>query len=260
MLKLNNQKIVWIYWGQGWTNAPLISKLCLQSWYNHNSLDYLIMPIDDIILKNYLDLEEMMPETNIGNIDRVALSDIIRLAVLKIYGGIWVDSTVLCLSPLKLWLDPILESHSFFAYDKHTDTVAISSWLLAAKYNNYIINRWFDSTIRYWQKRQKKHIYFWVHELFNNLYKSDLSFKEAWDKIPKLTSSVAESEKLDGPHAFVPYHTNLCSKLSEHKKTYINQKYNNNFCLKLTRHFNINNQIYNKQSTINYILKTEGLI
>lgn len=260
MLTLDNKNILWIYWGQGWNNAPLISKLCLQSWYNHNALDYLIMPIDDIGLTNYIDLNKLMPHTNLKNIDRVAMSDIIRLALISTYGGIWVDSTVLCLKPLKIWLQPILEDYGFFAYDKHIDRVSISSWFIAAEKNNYVAQSWLDSSVEYWKFRKNKHIYFWVHELFSSLYKENNKIKCMWDRVPKLTASVSETSKLDGPHAFVPYIKDLCGRISRSQIEYINNGYNNNYCLKLTRHYDIHKQINNTNSTIYHILKKESLI
>jgi hypothetical protein len=140
------------------------------------------------------------------------------------------------------------------------DTVSISSWFIAATKNNYIVDSWLNSTIEYWAYRKNKHTYFWVHKLFTTLYEKNYIIKNMWDKVPKLSSSVAEQSKLNGPHAFVPYKIDLCGKLSIKQKNYIDNRYNNNYCLKLTRHFNIDQQIKNSNSVIHYILHKEELI
>ena len=50
----------------------------------HGDADYLFDPAKDITLQSR--------------------SDIIRLALLNRYGGVWADSTMLCLEPLDRWL------------------------------------------------------------------------------------------------------------------------------------------------------------
>jgi hypothetical protein len=245
-------KTIWIYWKQGWNNAPEVAKICLKSWYKYNS-DYSIVELDDFNMKKYFDIDEDF-NLSISKPDIVAKSDIIRLGLLKNNGGLWVDSTCFCTKPLNLWLDEIMINFDFFAYNKHINSVLISSWFLSSTNNSYLINKWYEAVLQYWKNRSKKHTYFWVHELFSQEYNKDIHFKNLWDKTPKYSAFIGK----DGPHFFVPYPQKLMRQTNENIKNYID----NNDCpvFKLTRHFMSKDSIYNSKSSINYLFKKHKLI
>ena len=48
-----------------------------------------------------------------------AKSDIIRLSLLKNYGGIWADSTLLCMQPLSFWFYEALSKTGMWMYHGH---------------------------------------------------------------------------------------------------------------------------------------------
>lgn len=246
-------KQIWIYWNSGWNNAPEISKICLSSWYKFNP-DFKIIELDDTNIRSYFNIDKDFNFAN-KHIDVVAKSDIIRLGLLKNNGGIWVDSTCLCTKPLSSWLDDTMINYNFFAYNKHINHVLISSWFLASNFGDYIVKKWYEAVVKYWEKHSKKHCYFWVHEIFANLYNADNVFKQIWDDNPKYSALIG----LDGPHFFVPYPQKLFGKISEKTKNYIDN--NNCAVFKLTRHFSINKTvIYNPESTINYLFKKYEVI
>ena len=35
-MHIDKEKIIWIYWHQGWGNAPEIIKICKKSWIKKN--------------------------------------------------------------------------------------------------------------------------------------------------------------------------------------------------------------------------------
>ena len=239
-------KIVWTYWGQGWDKAPVISRLCLQSWKKHNP-NYLIMPLDDRSLNLFLP-KGLMPKTNLAKIDRTAYSDIIRTGLRKHYGGIWVDSTVLCTKPLDYWLYEISETNDFFAFRrKNKKREMICSWFLYAKKNTEIINYWWDSVLTYWNHRQRKDEYYWVH----NLFKKNCENNNLWENTPKVHANIGD---FSGPHAFCPYNKRL-GLLTPHIKNFIDNDYSDIPCFKLNRYTRLSDG-----KAINYLLEKEKLI
>ena len=95
--KIDNQKIIWQYWGTGWENKELpdIVKLCMKSVEKYKG-DYTIIRLDDNNLKKYIDLPQFILEKKKnGKIPFAFFSDLLRLSLLKCYGGVWLDATIL---------------------------------------------------------------------------------------------------------------------------------------------------------------------
>lgn len=246
---------VWIYWDKGWENAPLISKYCLKNWklkHKENS-KFSIEPIDLYDVNNLLDLSYYKNK----RIDPTAYSDIIRIELIKNYGGVWTDSTVFCNHSLDNWLYKILLSHDFWCYEGHSRDYINSSYFFASKNNKYIINEWHKSCINYWSTRISKHTYFWVFMLFSDLYQNDTSFKILYDNIPKMNALASE----DGPHIFVPYRDRIFNKINTDIKNYIDNSKSHIF--KLTRHKSRgceDYKLHDDNYAINYLLKKHHII
>ena len=57
----------------------------------------------------------------------------------------------------------------------------LSSWFLAAAENNYIVEKWYELTLKYWSNRSTRDHYFWFHHLFAAGYRDNLQFRADWD-------------------------------------------------------------------------------
>jgi len=186
-------KNIYILWFQGFGNAHDVVKRCVKSWRHYNP-DWNIILLDDTNLSKYIQLDTYV---NLNKqIDKTALSDIVRIALLKKYGGLWVDATTFCNKPLNAWLPKYIHQ-GFFAFNKPSPDRLLSSWFLYAEKGNYIIDKWLLSVINYFKINNKPHTYFWLHYLFGNLYSSNNMFKTIWDKVPKLSASGL------GPHYII---------------------------------------------------------
>ena len=205
-------KTIYIVWFQGFGNAPEIVKKCVHSWRYYNP-DWNIELIDDENLINFFDLESYV--SNYKTINKTALSDIVRIILLKLYGGLWVDATTFCNKPLNSWL-PNYINEGFFAFDKPATDRLLSSWFLYSDKNNYIIDQWFIKTIEYYKHHDNPDTYFWFHYLFGELYNQDDRFKEMWEKVIKLSANG------DGPHYL--QEQGMCKKLSIKNKCDIDSK------------------------------------
>ena len=122
-------KIIWFLWFQGIENAPYLVKKCLSSWKKHNP-GWEIRFLDDTNVKQYIDIEHII-QKNHRHVSKQVLSDLIRINLLKEYGGVWVDSTCFCCQPLDEWLDSYM-SEGFFAFHRPGIDRPISNWFLVA--------------------------------------------------------------------------------------------------------------------------------
>jgi hypothetical protein len=179
-------KNIYILWFQGFENSPEIIKRCVESWKHYNP-DWNIILLDNTNLSNYINLEEYIDITN-KDINYTALSDVVRVALLNVYGGLWVDATTFCNKPLNEWLFNY-SNHGFFAFSKPSEDKLISSWFLYSEKGHYITNTWLKSIVDYYKIHNRPHIYHWVHHLFGDLYNSDKKFNEIWDKVFKLSAN-----------------------------------------------------------------------
>ncbi len=205
-------KNIYIYWSQGFENAPFVVKECLRSWIKHNS-NWRIIKLDDMSLSMYMNIKEIVPNYDNKIIDKPALSDIIRITLLSKYGGLWVNATTFCMIPLDDWIQPYVDN-GFFAFDKPCPDRLISSWFLYGEINSIIIQKMYAEVIRYWTNNNKMNTYFWFHSLFGDLYYINKEFRYNWDQVKKLPAS--------GPHYL--QRSKLIKELEQTTKEHINQR------------------------------------
>lgn len=188
-------KTIWIYWHQGWEKAPKISIKCLNSWQQKNP-DWTIQILSYSNLSDFINLDSVIPGISEKDVSLAGLSDIIRTVLLHQYGGVWVDSTLLCTQSLNNWLDRYVVN-GFFAFSNPSPDRMISSWFLAAAKNNYIIDQLYLQIISFWKDKKSTDNYFWFHHLFNDIYKTNNAVRKTWDATPKIAAEL--------PHYFIPY-------------------------------------------------------
>jgi Capsular polysaccharide synthesis protein len=198
-------KIIWMLWLQGWQLAPRIVQACRRSWEINNP-DWDIHYLDRLNVAYLIDNCRVRAALDDLDQPAEACSDRLRIALLAQHGGVWVDATTYCLRPLSDWLFEVLES-GFFAFDRPGADRLLSSWFLAAKSDNYIVQRWAERTLEYWEGRRYRHHYFWFHYLFGTEYEKDQAFRIIYDKIPKISAA--------GPHYYVPQNVALWAPLTE---------------------------------------------
>ena len=232
---------IFIYWGQKIINSPDVIKKCLLSWKLKNPT-WEIIELDDDNLIEYIDIEKEIPDIHKKNITKTSYSDIIRIFLLAKYGGCWCDATLFCNQSLDTWLEPHLTS-GFFGFNKpppRTPYRRLSSWFLYSEENNYIIQIWKKETILYWKIHNKMDNYYWFHNLFDGLYKSDNKFKELWDLTPKISA--------DGPHFILS--TGLLNRLSDKVKNHVDEVKTPVY--KLTYKYNVKK--YNENCNLSYLM------
>lgn len=205
---------IFIYWAQGFPNAPLVVQKCVLSWKLRNP-NWTLYEIDDSNITDYIDVSESIHDINKKDISKTGYSDIVRILLLEKYGGCWCDATTFCNVPLDEWL-PASISSGFFAFSRSDagPNIKTSSWFLYGELNNYIVTAWKNDIVLFWANRRMCKEYFWFHKCFVDLYKVDTVFKDVWDSTVKISA---------GPPHFIQAN-GLCNPVTEKVKDHIRDK------------------------------------
>lgn len=118
-----------------------------------------------------------------------SVSQVVRLALLSQYGGVWADATVLCMQPLDDWLYDAVLPCSFWMYHGRDRGSGPASWFVAATKHSYIVRRWCDACALYWAARGHAGAPAdaeWMDALFADLVRTDGAFAAAWRDVPYL--------------------------------------------------------------------------
>lgn len=239
-------KKIFIYWNNGFSESPDVVKKCLISWKLKN-LSWEIIELDNTNLTEYINIEQEIPTINQKNISWTSYSDIIRIFILEKYGGCWCDATTFCVNSLDRWLEETLDNTSFFAFSnnlskKGKDKKILSSWFLYGEPGSYILKKWKQSVIDYWNNLIIMDNYFWFHILFYKLSKSDVLFKNTWSKTPKISNKPSHFLKRKG----------LMNPITSEIKKHIKKQ--NTPIYKLT--YKLSSKNNNENSILNYLLNT----
>lgn len=200
-LKRTKRKL-FIYWEQGWEEAPILCKCCLRSWEKYNRDTWDIVRLDRENTSQYIDITRLVP--NYWEISPIASrSDILRINLLNTYENcLWVDATLFCTMPLDRWIH---HYPGFFAFSNPTPTRKISSWFMFNRKRNYLVETYCKIYNAYWRTRNQPENYFQFHIIFNQLYASDPEFKRVWDEVPnKLPASLPHALKFQEAIESIP--------------------------------------------------------
>lgn len=175
---------VWICWLQGYEQAPVLVKACIDS-AKKNMPNHEVIILTDENIGDYIELpEHICKKYQQGKISRTHYSDIVRIALLCRWGGLWIDSTVLCTEkefPEYITALPLFVYKKLDLSRRDDDNMVASSWLIASTTNQPILLLTRDLLYAYWEKYNYLVDYFLFHLFFAMATRK---FKEDWDRIP----------------------------------------------------------------------------
>jgi hypothetical protein len=136
--------IFWSYWHDP-DNVPQIVNECFISW-RRNYPNYSIIILNSNTISKFINRDELPNKFDEIKAHQMR-SDFIRLALLKKYGGVWIDASSLMMKPLSnIWLDHNYDLAVFHQPDLQTisDQLIIENWFISAPKNSKIIDLWKD--------------------------------------------------------------------------------------------------------------------
>ena len=91
--RFGTDRIIWQYWAQGYEDIPPVVRRCLESVEEYAS-GYTLVRLSDENLSEYLDLPDFVQRKR-AVYSKAHFADLLRLMLLSVYGGIWMDATIL---------------------------------------------------------------------------------------------------------------------------------------------------------------------
>lgn len=241
--EFKNKKIIWQYWGKGWNyeELPLVVKLCYKSVEKHKG-DYHVIRLDDNNIGEYLDLPPFIYEKRKNPEFKYAFfSDLLRLALLKCYGGIWLDATILLTDNItnrlidsdlflfhrneytqnkEKW---IKLNQDYFSWHKDHRICILNSIIFSEKDNN-IISTCLELLLLFWKTQNSIPHYFFFQILFDELQRTySYTFSSQDDTFPHLLQ-ICLKQKFDQREF-----EKIKSICNTHKLTYVNEVIPNSY-------------------------------
>lgn len=167
---VKNNRTVWTLWLQGIERRPALVKKCMDSVESNlpEGYDYIILTEEN--LKDYISLPDyIFCKYKEGFITKTHLSDLIRVELLSVYGGCWIDATVFCSEPIRPYM---LSGNLFFFQDSIMVklTLKMSSWWIYSVKDNPMIKRTRDILYEYWKSEYEIKHYYLLHIAMSKLF------------------------------------------------------------------------------------------
>ena len=142
-----DKKIIWLCWFQGELHSSLqkLNKQCIHQWRKFNwDCDVVVLTYATInkYVPEFFDILNKSPKRTFQ-----AQSDLLRLLLLYKHGGVWVDSSVYPVKPLRQFYRDIVNQTNFFAY-RVNNQLRTSSWFLCVdESHHYLVSAWMEKFI-----------------------------------------------------------------------------------------------------------------
>lgn len=207
------EKNIFVFWWDGFENAPEIVKKCFESVCKYHP-DSKVIGIDKNNYQNFTDIHpEIIEDFKKDKISVQTFSDILRFNLLKNNGGIWIDSTILFLSELNLLKDlkdksftslEFSTSRDFLKYENYE--CSWSGFFIASRKNGLFVRAVDEIFKQYYLKYNTYSIYFFIDAVLmicrkyglddrvldKTLKTSDNMFTLAWLLEEKYDSDIIE--------------------------------------------------------------------
>ncbi len=139
------KKDIWIYWAQGWSDAPEICKVCLESWRRLNP-GWRVHRLDRRSCGEYIPPEALgLIEEFGGRWPEMTRCELIRLFLVAEYGGLYTDATNLCNLPLDSWLGAERLVEGAWLHWDFDSRIPTFNFLYAAGPGNALYRRAFEA-------------------------------------------------------------------------------------------------------------------
>lgn len=163
-------KTIWSSWWQGEEEAPQLVKACWASQRKYMPDGWQHIIITNKNYKDYISIPNyILKKKEKGIIPQAMFSDLVRLELLIKYGGIWMDSTVLCTEPN--YPQTLLTCPLFLFQYRRTSRVffGFSNWFISAESNNKTLKIVKALLYQYWRDYDCVVKYFVFHLFINTL-------------------------------------------------------------------------------------------
>lgn len=180
-----NSEPIWIMWWQGYDQAPKLIKACINS-IKKNNLNHDVIVITKYNFKNYINLPTfILNKVNLGYISITHLSDMIRVLLLYIYGGVWCDATILCTQSID---DEVFKSNFYtIRTGIKTKDPSHGDWttfFMSSQPNNPLMKKIAVYHFQFWKQYNEIIDYIMFDYIIRIITKNDIRVKEKIEAVP----------------------------------------------------------------------------
>ncbi|MDR0811215.1 MAG: capsular polysaccharide synthesis protein [Paludibacter sp.] len=192
---LETEKIVWQFWFQGIDeNLPPLVRVCFASVDKYMS-DYKIIRLTKDNISDYVDLPDFalqkigkrQSKINKTDFKMAHFSDLLRVCLLEVYGGVWLDAKILLTGKIdetilnsnffmfqrtekppkdeKIWINHYAK---YFSWRADFKVRSLNSFIVGKK-GNALLNIMQDMLLNYWENETEVKHYFWFQILFHEI-------------------------------------------------------------------------------------------
>lgn len=179
------EAIIWVYWNDV-ANMPKMVANCIEGIRKYSN-GHKVIVVTENTVPDYVQLDEVVwRKYKDGKISRTHFCDIVRIALLYNYGGVWMDCTIL----LTQTLPDVVTSSAFYTNhlsvndDNNIGGGKWSTFFLACHKDNLMMRAALDIFVEYWKRYDRIVDYVWMDYIFNLLYNNIPSIKQMVDQVP----------------------------------------------------------------------------
>lgn len=176
---------IWVCWMQGYDNAPIIVKKCIDSIRISTNHPVHIITKDNI--DTFIHLPDyIMEKYNKQIITNAQFSDILRMCLLSQYGGLWIDATIFIPGKLP---EKIFQYQFYTCKRKPQKSGYVSNYMWTSFLNgcqkNCIVQKVVnDLFLAYWEKYDYLIDYLLVDYFMMLVYRNLPKAKDLIDNVP----------------------------------------------------------------------------
>lgn len=203
---------IWVFWWQGYDDAPPLVKKCIDSIRLHAG-NHPVILLTQENCKAYAEFPEYVWEKfENGQITLTHFSDILRMKLLSVYGGLWCDTTIFVSKdiPEDYFKKPFFTIH----YPTSTSAITLGKWTGFCQYaqQGFLLHRYcLDIFLTYWKTYGKLIDYFFIDYVVAHAYEHIPAIHESIDSIPKNNVGVKLLDRL----FYEPYDANRYEQVLE---------------------------------------------
>lgn len=177
---------IWVFWWQGREKMPEIIEMCLVSKIR-NSGNHPVILLTEENIKNYIQFPEYVWNQFYRKQLRIQhLADMIRVQLIKRYGGLWLDASIYCARPL----DESIFQMAVYTLKGEEDKKYVSknqwtTFVIGGQKGNTLCSFLDEFFIQYCKTGKPFIDYFMLDCAINFAYKNIPQVKEDLDLVPK---------------------------------------------------------------------------
>lgn len=179
---------VFVFWAQGFENAPEIVKSCVSS-IKENFKNHDVVLIDSSNFKTFVNIPDyILKKVENKTISLTHFSDILRVCLLEKYGGVWIDATCY----LTASISHEITKYSFYSNKLNNDGSKLfvskgrwSAFFLCSNKGNQIITNLKNLFFEYWKTHDTLIEYYLIDYAITLQYSKFENIKKAIDEVPE---------------------------------------------------------------------------